>query len=217
MLSVGAWWSVVPSGRRLQEPDRLGLREGISGAQRGGTMARRSSSSGGLVVVGLLVALVAMCRGGGGSAIDSPRAPANPQYFAANASSDAQPQPIAESLETQYVATRSLNQRSAPNAAVVGKLAGGDSVAIYERRGNWVRVSPEGSPARWVSSKLLCSGAGCYRQSESRPSSRAISTPRPARSNYSDGSCPCSGSRVCIGPRGGRYCITSGGNKRYGV
>ena len=22
---------------------------------------------------------------------------------------------------------------------------------------------------------------------------------------------------ACIGPRGGRYCITSGGNKRYGV
>jgi len=28
-------------------------------------------------------------------------------------------------------------------------------------------------------------------------------------------SCPCSGSKVCVGPRGGRYCITSGGNKRY--
>lgn len=35
---------------------------------------------------------------------------------------------------------------------------------------------------------------------------------------YDAGSgCPCSGGRVCIGPRGGRYCITSGGNKRYGV
>lgn len=33
----------------------------------------------------------------------------------------------------------------------------------------------------------------------------------------SGGSCPCSGGSVCIGPRGGRYCITSGGNKRYGV
>ncbi|WP_443019137.1 SH3 domain-containing protein [Sphingomonas sp.] len=31
------------------------------------------------------------------------------------------------------------------------------------------------------------------------------------------GSCPCSGGNVCVGPRGGRYCITSGGNKRYGV
>jgi hypothetical protein len=35
-------------------------------------------------------------------------------------------------------------------------------------------------------------------------------------SYFSDG-CPCSGSQICIGPRGGRYCITSGGNKRYGV
>lgn len=34
--------------------------------------------------------------------------------------------------------------------------------------------------------------------------------------NYG-GSCPCSGRNICIGPRGGRYCITSGGNKRYGV
>lgn len=35
--------------------------------------------------------------------------------------------------------------------------------------------------------------------------------------NSSGGSCPCSGGNICIGPRGGRYCITSGGNKRYGV
>lgn len=31
------------------------------------------------------------------------------------------------------------------------------------------------------------------------------------------GACPCNGGDVCVGPRGGRYCITSGGNKRYGV
>lgn len=31
------------------------------------------------------------------------------------------------------------------------------------------------------------------------------------------GECPCNGGNVCVGPRGGRYCITSGGNKRYGV
>lgn len=34
---------------------------------------------------------------------------------------------------------------------------------------------------------------------------------------YSGAGCPCRGGTVCIGPRGGRYCITSGGNKRYGV
>lgn len=28
-------------------------------------------------------------------------------------------------------------------------------------------------------------------------------------------SCPCSGSKYCTGSRGGQYCITSGGTKRY--
>ena len=36
-------------------------------------------------------------------------------------------------------------------------------------------------------------------------------------SSYSGGGCSCGGRHVCVGPRGGRYCITSGGNKRYGV
>ena len=34
-------------------------------------------------------------------------------------------------------------------------------------------------------------------------------------SNASDSACPCSGGEVCTGPRGGRFCYTSGGNKRY--
>lgn len=54
----------------------------------------------------------------------------------------------------------------------------------------------------------------------SRPdrSTRRQSRARSAPSyNYGGGSCPCSGRNICVGPRGGRYCITSGGNKRYGV
>lgn len=43
---------------------------------------------------------------------------------------------------------------------------------------------------------------------------------RPARraSRFYDngGECPCGSGRICIGPRGGRFCITSGGNKEYG-
>ncbi|WP_441252915.1 hypothetical protein [Pseudomonas putida] len=31
------------------------------------------------------------------------------------------------------------------------------------------------------------------------------------------GGCSCAGGNVCYGPRGGRYCITSGGKKRYGI
>lgn len=58
------------------------------------------------------------------------------------------------------------------------------------------------------------------RQSYGQPPRRAgsSSSSRPRRASPAvGGACPCSGSRVCIGPRGGRYCITSGGNRRYGV
>jgi len=175
-------------------------------------MARNSSGAAGLVVVvGFFALLVAMCSAGGQR--DSQRssvaqAPAAPQV----PTESSRP----EMTETQFVSTSTLNQRSSPNGRIIGRLAGGDSVVVYERKGEWARVSAQGVPAKWVSSKLLCSGSGCYRPTN-RPVSPSRKNLRPARSDYSDGSCPCSGSRVCIGPRGGRYCITSGGNKRYGV
>ncbi|WP_425517528.1 SH3 domain-containing protein [Stenotrophomonas indicatrix] len=175
-------------------------------------MARNSSGAAGLVVVvGFFALLVAMCSAGGQR--DSQRssvaqAPAAPQV----PTESSRP----EMTETQFVSTSTLNLRSSPNGKIIGRLAGGDSVVVYERKGEWARVSAQGVPAKWVSSKLLCSGSGCYRPTN-RPVSPSRKNLRPARSDYSDGSCPCSGSRVCIGPRGGRYCITSGGNKRYGV
>lgn len=116
--------------------------------------------------------------------------------------------------ETMYVNAATLNQRSAPNGSVVGKTARGDSVTIYERSGNWARVSPDNSQPLWVSGSHLCSGSSCY---VSKLPNRAATPTRRSRPNYIDGTCPCSGNRVCIGPRGGRYCITSSGSKRYGV
>ena len=44
------------------------------------------------------------------------------------------------------------------------------------------------------------------------------SPPNPTQSSitrYYDSDCLCSDYKICYGPRGGRYCITSGGNKRY--
>lgn len=43
---------------------------------------------------------------------------------------------------------------------------------------------------------------------------RSHTTRQGARST---GQCPCGSSRVCVGPRGGRYCITNSGGRRYGV
>lgn len=39
--------------------------------------------------------------------------------------------------------------------------------------------------------------------------------PQKAKQETPAYTCPCSGTKLCTGPRGGRYCITSGGTKRY--
>lgn len=52
----------------------------------------------------------------------------------------------------------------------------------------------------------------------SKGKSRSSGSRGSTDSGYSSGSsdsCPCSGSSDCVGPRGGIYCYTSGGNKRY--
>lgn len=174
-------------------------------------MAARSSEIYGLVVIGFAVLAVAMCSSG------APRGSQPSSEDIKLLATPAEREAVSvDRAEAHFVSARTLNQRSSPNGKVVGTLVGGDSVLVYERQGDWARVSPQAASDRWVSSKLLCSGSGCYR-SASKPLSRSRERPHPPRSNYLDGGCPCSGSRVCVGPRGGRYCITSGGNKRYGV
>jgi len=138
-------------------------------------------------------------------------------------------------LDTRFVTARSLNCRSsaAASSAIVSKFAQGASVRVEEESGGWSRLG--GSQPCWVSSSFLSTTAPAAMGLLSDPSAvpkskenskrRASSQGRVSHSSkpfhksrsYDRGGCPCSGSQVCIGPRGGRYCITSGGNKRYGV
>ncbi|WP_415817157.1 SH3 domain-containing protein [Bordetella tumbae] len=115
----------------------------------------------------------------------------------------------------------SLKQRASPNGTVVGSLMRGVSVKVYVRQGDWGRITPDGQSERWVSMTHLCSDRNCLQKDAPKKSSALLqqstsSSPRINRltSTYSGG-CPCSSSSNCFGPRGGRYCITSGGNKRY--
>lgn len=128
----------------------------------------------------------------------------------------------------RYVDANTLNCRQSPmtSAQVVERLTRNTWVNVVETEGDWSQLN---RPTRcWVSSSYLSTVASVYtppRTSSARPSSprsRSGSTSsRRNNANRSQGlygsTCPCSGNNVCIGPRGGRYCITSGGNKRYGV
>ncbi len=169
-------------------------------------MARKSGGGSLLILLIGIGWVMSKCGGGSGNNTPDPISLSSPPAIAT---------PAAQPAETMYVNTAALNQRSTPDGPVVGKVTGGDSVNVYERRGNWARISPDNSAPLWVSGSHLCSGANCY--SAAPPRTRNSIPPRRSRSNYIDDTCPCSGNRVCIGPRGGRYCITSGGNKRYGV
>lgn len=123
----------------------------------------------------------------------------------------------------EYVSADVLNCRSDPNKSglVIAKIERGKQVEVDKTSGAWSKLA---SPNCWVLTRYLSSNFVAlsrpnYRASEFRPSSRKRSnkrSKRPSGNNYGS-SCPCSGNNICIGPRGGRYCITSGGNKRYGV
>lgn len=86
-------------------------------------------------------------------------------------------------------------------------------------------AAAQGLISTGAGSTVAAAGAGyaagnAIRSGRRHAGSRRRSASRKRRSSgggYSGSGCPCSGSQVCIGPRGGRYCITSGGNKRYGV
>ncbi|UBB24831.1 SH3 domain-containing protein [Pseudoxanthomonas japonensis] len=153
--------------------------------------------------------------------LDSPQAPSASVEKAQDSSL---PNSSPEPSSTRYVRSIQLNVRSSPNGAVIGTLARGAPVGIYGNRGKWVRISRDGQPEQWVSGPNLCSEIGCA-EAQSAParsqssdlttSFTPIETPRYRSSASPTYDCPCSRSANCIGPRGGRYCITSGGNKRY--
>lgn len=150
----------------------------------------------------------------------------------------------ARASEIGYVTGSSVNCREEGSATskIVKVLNRGDRALIVDRVAGWANLDL-GEEACWVLAKYVGSQAlagadeanalkGALTASgrakaKSSGAPRALAASSPVRksakrsprasSGYAVGSCPCSGSRVCIGPRGGRYCITSGGNKRYGV
>lgn len=131
----------------------------------------------------------------------------------------------------KYVNTEKINIRNAPiDGRIIGYLKRGKQVLIYDRKSEWERISKENETPKWVSSKLLCTGSSCYINSvqnshssyssklplnTNRTSSFTSSNRAKSSARLSSGGCPCSGISNCVGPRGGIYCITSGGNKRY--
>lgn len=132
--------------------------------------------------------------------------------------------------DRKYVSVDVANIRNAPNGPVIDRMHRGSEVEVHLEANNWSRISSEDATPRWIYSSLLCSTPSCSISAPPSKSNRNLGRShrqslsaksksfKRSRTNSNNTSfCPCSGGQVCIGPRGGRYCITSGGNKRYGV
>ncbi|SMS12673.1 hypothetical protein CFBP1590__5087 [Pseudomonas viridiflava] len=124
--------------------------------------------------------------------------------------------PAPATATEHFVSADNLNVRDQPGGKVVSKLKRGEKVQVFETRNEWARISTDGQSSKWLSLKSLCSGSSCYIVSKPKPVTQPVQPALQQTPAYGF-SCPCFSGNVCIGPRGGRYCITSGGNKRYGV
>lgn len=134
----------------------------------------------------------------------------------------------APAASTMFVQPSAAKCRSRPSIGgeIVTRFSKATSVSVSREESGWSLI--DRSPSCWIRSDLLRIMPPLADPEPIRPAYSARSsgggssgrnyTSAPRRSQrYDAGSCPCRGSHVCIGPRGGRYCITSGGNKRYGV
>ncbi|MCS3471233.1 hypothetical protein M2401_004995 [Pseudomonas sp. JUb42] len=178
-----------------------------------------TKKQGWLVPLIILVVILWVSAKPGQQRPPAPSPPVQPAPALSYAAPAVAPRPVQAVEPEEFVNADTLNVRDRPDGKVVAKIRRGAKVSIYERNPNslWARISADGSSPQWVSAESLCNGLGCHAAANQRAAvrqSESIHRSAPAAREYS---CSCSGHNVCIGPRGGRYCITSGGNKKYGI
>lgn len=179
-------------------------------------MGRRADGTSFGAVIALLAGVWLLGKCSGESNRVEPQAPIPTAVLHAAAPTQSSA-PRSTPSETRYVDAESLNYRASPNGALLGRLSRGTQISVLEREGGWMKVSVGVSRTAWIAEKHTCSTTGCWRRTTTRSAKASVTRITPSRvasEGYSSG-CPCSGTTNCYGPRGGRYCITSGGNKRY--
>lgn len=99
------------------------------------------------------------------------------------------------------------------------RIQKGKRYQVGDMRDGWISVQT-GEKTVWARAAIFAYSCHPYGGSHSTqgtmPSKAAARGSRSSAASSSGGACPCGSGSVCVGPRGGRYCITSGGKKRYG-
>lgn len=142
-------------------------------------------------------------------------------------------------IEVKYVGVKSAPVREYANASmpIIGKISYGKKVYVHYTSNEWSGLADvKDTNQRWVNSNDLCDVPNCkIKQNKPTNTVKKTITPTPKankikksvsanhltkptkakkRKIYYSSGCPC-GYGYCYGPRGGRFCITSGGNKSY--
>lgn len=112
----------------------------------------------------------------------------------------------AATTQTETVAPSTLYSNAVEKKVDTPKEIGGGSKG--EATSNAPKATSKPSNVASGSSKPRTATSPQTKEQKKTTSSRK-------QPSSASGSCPCSSSRNCFGPRGGRYCIASGGNKRY--
>lgn len=125
--------------------------------------------------------------------------------------------------ESRYVSASSLNcrEQAEPTGSIVTRFTKNAIVEAGPTEDGWTSVRSSAGVC-WVASRFLTLELPAKAEPKRRSSTKRRRPPQSesgptSRRKYSDDYCPCSGTKICVGPRGGRFCITSGGNKRYGL
>ena len=106
-----------------------------------------------------------------------------------------------------------------PLPQVAMQLAPNKLYVVIKESPGWVFVRAEAlqlwSERKNFGDPEICGGVGGA--TTKRSAAAKSSTSQAKQSASVDSSCPCGTGRVCVGRRGGRYCISPKGAKRYGV
>ena len=122
------------------------------------------------------------------------------------------------SLSDQDLAQSTLNYIDEKNEACIYSTPNHAVTVVNDSSTNSHYTATENTPRRSnvrpEHFSALLSGTEQHSRTPRTHSSTSHRTNNSSPQYYGS-SCDCRAHRICVGPRGGRYCITSGGNKRY--
>ena len=96
-------------------------------------------------------------------------------------------------------------------------LIQGKSYLVLKQQPKWIQIQVE-SAHLWAARELFGASTNCPQTTPRKPASQKVNPnakPPAIPKVAAPRDCPCGSARVCQGSRGGRYCVSTNGSRRY--